>query len=224
MSRYGEDFKVSERKIESREKRERTRIKNIDLDDVQKRFDESIADVERLFTVFDELKEKGLDGGDDILRSQILFLDSALDFYVHEITKFGLVQIVDCVPGWTVTDSFKKFKVSLNFLRRVYQNREDIKVILKELNASIQYSSFMRFDAVRTQLNLIGLDDVDGLDAFKSVIDGLSQRRNEIAHASDRDAKGEKQDINKELVHSYVTKLKEFQSLVHNAVVNKERL
>ncbi len=221
MPRFSENYSVPERKVETRNKKERIRIKNIDLQDIQKRFDESIADVERLFGVLAELKEKRVDGSEDILRSQILFLDSALDFYIHEITKFGLVQIVDAVPGWNVTDDFKKFRVSLNFLKRVYQNREDIKVILKELNASIQYSSFMRFDAIKGQLMLIGVTDIEGFESFKNVIDDLSCRRNAIAHSSDRDDRGEKQDICEELVKTYVAKLKDFQQSIQNALAVK---
>lgn len=223
MAKYDLDsLNFSSRKEGGRDKNPPKRIKNIALDDIQKRFDESMNDVENLFNVCTSLKENNLPGAEDIYRAQILFLDSSLDFYIHEITKYGLVQIVDPeVSGWNVNDEFKKFKVSINFLKRVYSNREDIKVILKELNDTIQYSSYMKFEAVSSQLDLIGLEKPEGFENYRYVIDGLSDRRNAIAHASDRDMKGDKTDIDETTVRNFMEKLKEFQKLIHEAVKNK---
>lgn len=77
-----------------------------------------------------------------------------------------------------------------------------------------------RFDAVKSQLDLIGVE-VEGQDSYKSVIDSLTARRNAIAHSSDCDDRGHKQDISEALVRDYLDKLIDFQKSIQAAVVNK---
>ena len=42
----------------------------------------------------------------DILRSQVVFLDSAFDFFMHEATKYGMVQIFQGI--WEKTEKYMK--------------------------------------------------------------------------------------------------------------------
>ena len=48
----------------------------------------------------------------DLLRSQIVMIVSALDLYIHEITRVGMLEVYN--GGRPQTDAFLKFQVSLD--------------------------------------------------------------------------------------------------------------
>lgn len=194
-------------------------IQNIKLEEIQKRFDESISEIKAQFEIAQTLVDNNLHGADNIWRAQVFFLDSALDFYIHEITKYGIIRIINSKQE--AHREFKKFKISIDFLKRVYHNSENINNILKEVNETIRYSTYMRFDSIKEQLDIIGVK-VRNIENYRYVINDISDRRNQIAHSSDRDHRGKKVAIDKETVSNYVTKLAEFQKAIHEAINGQE--
>ena len=50
----------------------------------------------------------------DMLRAQLVLAVSALDHYVHEITRLGMLSIFDGTK--TASSAFLRFRVSLNCL------------------------------------------------------------------------------------------------------------
>lgn len=60
---------------------------SIDLNKIQTDFDRNIQDIEAKFNLVQSILGTSPDLAKDIWRSQIVFLDSALDFYIHEIGR-----------------------------------------------------------------------------------------------------------------------------------------
>ena len=82
---------LHERKVESRDKKE-IKIVNIEFDRINNNFENSIKEIKDRQK---KLKRKKNLKGEDyfILRTQIVFLESAFDYYIHEIITYGIIKI-----------------------------------------------------------------------------------------------------------------------------------
>ena len=68
-----------------------TEVVRFKLDQIMKHYKETMQAVDAQFRVADELLRAGQnEEGENIWRAQIIFLASAVDFYMHELTKYGL--------------------------------------------------------------------------------------------------------------------------------------
>ena len=68
-----------------------TRVIRFELDQIRQHFAETVQAINAQFDVADELLKSGKEiEGENIWRAQIIFLASAFDFYMHELTKYGL--------------------------------------------------------------------------------------------------------------------------------------
>ena len=71
-----------------------TEVIRFELDQILQHFEEAIQTINAQFDVADELIESGkITEGENIWRAQIIFLASAFDFYMHELTKYGLCDL-----------------------------------------------------------------------------------------------------------------------------------
>jgi len=155
----------------SRERRP-IHIVSFQLDEIMLHFNENIENITNHFTLADHLwAENHSEAAKDIWRSQILFLESALDFYIHEITKYGMPKILN--GEWMSTQKFENFRINLAVVIEAIRNPEDPSWFLESISQTYATVSFMSFTAIKDQLNLIGIDQ-------------LYNRRNAIAHQSDR--------------------------------------
>ena len=133
-------------------------------------------------------------------------------------------------PHWPETISFRDYKVTLGNLKDVYHGKRNARDMANMISSMLQYSSYMKFDAIIEQLVLIGvIPQADlipnDIAQFRHVIAELSERRNIIAHASDRDFKkdflGRKQKIEKSEVIHYYDELIKFVSVIQKYIINK---
>ena len=62
--------------------------------------------------------------GENIWRAQIVFLASALDFYMHELTKYGLCEIYN--ENWDRTDKYENLQVNMKVIEVALKSGEDI--------------------------------------------------------------------------------------------------
>lgn len=83
--------------IELSPRKESTRNKNIpsvvkfNLDEIHFHYQDSISSINEMFALADELLMSSKETqAKNIWRAQIVFLDSAFDYFMHEITKYGL--------------------------------------------------------------------------------------------------------------------------------------
>ncbi|WP_296558584.1 HEPN domain-containing protein [uncultured Acetobacterium sp.] len=192
------NLNLTPRPEESRERRT-IHIVSFELDEIMLHFEENIENITHHFTVADQLwAENHSEAAKDIWRSQILFLESALDFYIHEITKYGMPKILN--GEWMSTQKFENFRINLAVVIEAIRNPEDPSWFLESINQTYATVSFMSFTAIKDQLNLIGIDPKSvaddaffhhgsaekTVDQLKKALDELYNRRNAIAHQSDR--------------------------------------
>lgn len=228
------------RKISSRDQRKPDEIKVEGLSVIDTRFKEAMNDVQGLSKIYEKLSEEDKENEinndvknslQELLRSQILLMESALDLYMHEVSKFGISKIFNNHPHWPKTTMFRNYKVSLGSLKEVYDGKKDSKSMANMIANMLQYSSYMKFDSIIQQLIMIGVINSDeqipsDIEAFRPTITALNDRRNIIAHASDRDFKkdfrGRKQKIEYSEVQHFYTELKKFEGVIQTYIVNKD--
>ena len=89
-----------------------TEVVRFELDQILQHFVEAIQTINAQFDVVDELIESGkVIEGENIWRAQIIFLASALDFYMHELTKYGLCEIYN--ENWNHTDKYENLQFTV---------------------------------------------------------------------------------------------------------------
>lgn len=115
-----------------------------DLQPILDRFNANIDDIRNHFQTADDLlalQPPKQTAAEDIWRSQIVFLDSALDFYIHEIVKYGIVKMFN--GDWAESTDYKKMKVRLSFAVDLAQNPSSASKLLEEIDEMNKYSCFM---------------------------------------------------------------------------------
>lgn len=188
-----------------------------ELSAITNRFTYNLSSIKAQFELVEQLKAEGNRQYKDILRSQIVFLDSALDFFMHEVTKYGMIQIFQGV--WAKTERYDNFSIRLGEISDVLRNPEQENWFLDIVNDSYAEDTFMSADSVIGQLNLIGVkwqsiadrafyeqgSTIPTKDKFKSTLNTLFRRRNQIAHQADcLHETGAKIDIERETVEKYI--------------------
>lgn len=159
-------------------------------------FRENIARVQVLdgvHTALDNITTPALDLT-DLLRAQIVMIVSALDHYVHEITRIGMLEVYN--GQRPQTDAFLRFQVTLEAaIEGISDSNKsgwlDIEIREKHGHLSFQdpdniadavrrFSSCELWPSVAKQINL----DVQDV---KSRLRAIVNRRNQIVHEADLD-------------------------------------
>lgn len=202
-------------------------------EEIRTHFKENIKHIEDSLKVLDNNDLKKEDVA-NILRSQIMFLDSALDFYMHEITKYGMKKMFD--GQWERNDKYLDFKINLDALHTISElnEREFFNDII---NKSIAADTFMEFNSIKKQINMIGLDinvisravfyekgdKTSPINKLKDFLNTLYYRRNRIAHQSDRDpATGKRGEIDKEFVKGNIDTVVKIVSAIDCEIEKKD--
>ena len=111
------DFSLKERAENTRDQQQIRRVVHFNLQEIKDRFDESICNIESKFDLYDELNASGkLEDAKDVLRSQIIFLEAVLDFYLHEITKYSYFKMFS--NEWDKTSQYKNFNVKTHLIKQ----------------------------------------------------------------------------------------------------------
>lgn len=199
---------------------------NNDLQSILDRFTQNLSDIKSRFLIADTLlnlpspSAPDLEGAQDIWRSQIVFLDSALDFYFHEIIKYSYIQMF--YLDWPQSEEYKRIKVSLQFAIDLANNPNSVSKLSDEIDEMNRFTCFMGIKQINWLFKAIDIK-ITLNKAEQNLIKELFNRRNQIAHQSDRLPNNpEKQGITKEYVESTIN---EIESLVvnkiHLRIVNK---
>lgn len=211
------NFKFTSRNENTRDK-VHTEVVRFSLDQIWEHFAETIQAIKAQFDVADEWFASGKSvEGENIWRAQIVFLASALDFYMHELTKYGLCEIYN--ENWARTDKYKNLQVSMEVIEVALKSGEDINWFLEYINSYYSAITMVSYESVKDQLNLLGLDLASVADkAFykrgetektkdklKKRLNELFGRRNIIAHQSDRaHTDAQVYMITKEIVQNFI--------------------
>jgi len=230
-----------ERKFELSPSRENTReahqpiIVKFHLEEIKLHFDNNIEEIKAQFDVADSLiqENRKLDA-ENVWRYQIVFLESAFYFYLHELTKYGLSNIFQ--GQWSKTTKYNNLKIDMSIVEQVVNgnvNEEWFDVFINDMYAK---TTMVSFESVKDQLNLLGLDlshivdevfyDLNSkektIDKFKRVVNGLYYRRNMIAHQSDRiHSTAEKNEITHNEVSEYINHITKIVEAINNECLRK---
>lgn len=211
-------------------------VKIFDISEIRRHFQENISDVENKFVLASALREEGkLEEAKDIWRTQIVFLESAFDFYMHEIVKLGIVSIFNSEWGdESRTEKYKNLPFSMDHLERALSDEEGDTWLKDWTNEKYSSVTLMAYKNFRDICNLLGLniknianvfyeqgDKVNTIDKLKQFMEDLYNRRNQIAHQSDRKMEdATREDIEESDVQNYVKKMK----LIVNAICTEIEL
>jgi len=142
----------------------------------------------------------------DILRAELVLAVSALDYYIHEIVRFGMLEIY--LGKRAPTASLLKFNVTLegviqSFAKMNDVSREESKSMVEyvdwldnEIRNRHGWHSFQRADKIAEAIRLISKDQLwqevaenlqQSPQDIKQSLDLIVNRRNQIAHESDMD-------------------------------------
>ena len=229
------NLNLTTRREETREKRY-SRVIKFEIEQIKEHFDENISDIENQFKIIDILdKDKDKDKIDCILRSQIVFLGSSIDFYFHEITKYGLMKIYEKV--WEKTDNYKKIKINIEVVFKALEAGNDSEWFIEFIDSEYRGITMMSWRSITNQIELIGLD-IDEIaekvfpnndltkqkkkDELKKVVTTLFKRRNFIAHQFDRRHNDAiRKDISKTEVVNFIKDIKKIVYAVHETLLEK---
>lgn len=209
-------------RIEDTRNKFHTEVIRFELDQVIQHFTETIQAINSQFDIADELIKAGkVTEGENIWRSQIIFLTGAFDFYMHELTKYGLCEIYN--ENWSRTDKYENLQVNMKVIEMALKSGEDIDWFLEYINDYYKTITMVSYESVRNQLNLLGISPLTVADrAFyqrngtektkdklKRRLNELFGRRNIIAHQTDREhTDAQVKNIKKETVQDFIYDVK----------------
>lgn len=212
-----------------------TEVIRFELDQIKRHFTEALEAIKAQFDVADELHESGkVIEGDNIWRAQIIFLASAFDFYMHELTKYGLCEIYN--ENWFQTDKYANLQVNMKVIELALKSGEDIDWFLEFINEYFRTITMVSYESVKDQFNLLGIDLINVADkAFyqrggtektkdklKRRLNGLFCRRNIIAHQTDRaHSDAQVYNITKEIVENFICDIEKIVNAIDIEVRNK---
>ncbi|MBV6506566.1 MAG: hypothetical protein ILNGONEN_02145 [Syntrophorhabdaceae bacterium] len=130
----------------------------------------------------------------DVLRTEIVLAVSALDHFIHEYVRLGMLEI--CIGNRSITEPYKKFKIPLQAAhsgQTMPTNALWLDEAIREQHSWISFQEPSKIaDAIRliSSANLwdevgkeLGKQAKDVKDMLKLIVD----RRNKIAHEADMD-------------------------------------
>lgn len=222
-------------RIENQREKKQPKIILFELSQIKEHFDENIDSIQQQFSIANDLIQNGKQlEAENIWRAQIVFLDSAFDFYMHEITQYGLIKMFK--GEWEKTEKYNNILVKMNIVEEALRNMEDDTWFMGFVNHLYSTVTMMSFESLREQLRLLNLDV--GSIADKAFYERSSQertrkklerrvnelffRRNLIAHQSDRlHQDASKKQITKELVEEFIEDLKKIVQAIHEIMIEK---
>lgn len=207
------DLNISPR---NQEQRDQKGIQKFSLHQIKQHFDETVKSIEEQFKIADGFVNNKLDGKEYIWRSQIVFLVAALDFYMHELTKYGLCEIFG--GNWEKTNKYKNIKIEMETVHKILEAGDKISCFREYVDKRYQKITMMSFDSINEQFKLLGIDatvisnsafsktePIGDKNELKTRLDSLYRRRNLIAHQNDRShADATIQDIFEDEVRQFI--------------------
>ena len=210
-----------------------------ELHEIKGHFDESLNAIRKQFDVAEYLLSvEKFKESEKRYRSQIVFLESILDFFMHEITKFGLYRIF--IKEWPITDKFKNLEIPMSEVMKALADTESTEWFFEYVNSRYSAEVMQDWSIIREQLNLIGIpwkdvcqrcnpgkNENESVAAEKNVLIELYRRRNEIAHQNDRcHADAEQQGISKSFVEEKINEISKFVYAIYDIAkkINKDNL
>ena len=189
---------------------------HFELAEIKGHFDESLAEIEKQGATATQLMKNGQEEEcQDIWRSQIVFLEGILDFFLHEISKFALFQMFE--DNWEKSEKYFGIRVPMQQVEKAFADLSTKEWFFSFLNQDMSRQVYLSAESMNDQLNMIGIPFRDVMaEAFpkdtinesarygRNVIREMFERRNKIVHQNDRDhASADRTAITWEQVNTY---------------------
>lgn len=221
-------------RLEDTRERQIPQILKFELDEIKAHFDEDLSAISSLFTVYKQ-NEKNDICAKLILRSQVVLLESAFDFYLHEITKFGVNKIFE--GAWISTEKYKNIIMRLEIVEKIINDEVSENWFFEFINQYYAKETMVSFESIKDQMNLLGIKIQDIADkAFyeqgsseptimkmKNVVNALYKRRNIIAHQSNRGHEDATYyPISKDQVDKFIVDIEKIVNAIHEVAIQHE--
>lgn len=208
-------------------------IADVELLDILNNFTENIKRIKEKFNIVDELADRDMEEAyKDILRSQIVLLMSSVDFYIHEVVKYGILKIFK--KEKKKTKEYKLVIVSIECVEKALENPESVDWLEENIVLQNKFKSFMAINKIRNALKIISdkkildnsikkvaKDIKKSEDEVKDILNRMYKRRNCIAHQTDRDPiKCTINDISKEEVKEGLDVINKLILSIHDEIKN----
>lgn len=229
------DLQLTERFENTRDKTENICTIDFRLDEIYMHFRSNMHFIHSQFDIAVELSNvKKAEEACYIWRSQIVFAVSALDFFMHEITKYGMNKMF--CGYWTKSTEYNKTRVLLSDVENGLKSPESHWFVecINHVNAAAVFASY---EKISQQLRLLGINKstIDCAaypkpeepgsvyDSAEVRINRIWKRRNQIAHQSDRCHENAiVSDINEETVKTYIADIESYVNAIYQAVAKKD--
>ena len=174
-------------------------------------FDRNLSYVNDIGRIYDEVVRLAATlttQASQLLRSQFVLLVSALDTYIHDIVRIGILQVYQ--GSRPVSKNLGRLSFTYNDLSELEAQSPMMKTptleqIIRRINSEDSYQSSK---SIEYALGLIGVTGIWSKlsskltmrpDDIKTKLDLIVRRRNQIAHESDYNpSTGGQRDINKD--------------------------
>lgn len=224
---------LRERKVDTIEKKE-VKIVNQEFSQINKKVSDVLSEIKERQNQLKNKKEL-TDEDFFLLRTQIVFLESVFDYYIHEIITYGIIQTYK--GDWPINNKFNNILVKLSTCIEMIKKPELDAEILKEY--IIDYYGGMTFldkENLNAKLRVIEInpeqvasqvfDDDNPPQAqqkFAEFIKELYNRRNRIVHQCDMEfGSNEKCTINVEEVDNYIAIVEKTIEVITQLIIYKE--
>jgi len=204
-------------------------VTDVKLGTIYTRFHTNIKSVKRLTHVAEQMLADEKDVADDLFRAQVVQIESAFDFFMHEFTVFGMTKIF--LDEWDDTREFRAYPITMKDFRAGIKSPDDDAWFAKTVMRAYEKQpliSYLRFtEALRTigiSLEALEKSSQGRLDArtLRTIVDQASSRRNQIAHQTDRAHASRKQnDIDAEYVRTMLSDIRMVVNAVYEAALEK---
>ncbi len=162
----------------------------------------------------------------DILRAELVMAVSALDRYVHDVTRLGMLQCHSSTRA--KTDAFNRFPISLLTAVAISATATAIPALDAEIRSKHSYLSFQQPDKIADAIRLFSsvslwesVGQSMGMSAkdAKATLGLIVDRRNKIAHEADVDPSfpGQLWPISREMVEGMVNEVANIGRAIHQA-------
>lgn len=202
-------------------------------------FNDNINRVRDLIALHNSLKSQTTNVLDisDILRAALVLTLSALDYYIHEVVRIGMLEIYTgkraepSVSANTNQSAFSRFKVSLGNVVAMSNSSTDISNntawLEQEIREHHSYLSFQHPDKIADAIRLISakklwqeVSNIMQIPAtdIKQQLSIIVDRRNKIAHEADIDPSyniGNRWPIDENLIENAVNFIEQVVNAIH---------
>lgn len=202
--------------------------------EIKQHFIDSLESVKAQYDVADALLSEGNIGGcKTIWRSQVVLAEGLMDFYIHEMSKHCLFKMF--TGNWDKSGKYASFMVPMGRVEDAISATESKDWFFGYLNERFSRDVFISKESMRDQLNLIGIgfsaamckafpdeNEEASTKQGAQIVEELFRRRNAIAHQNDRShASAVQNDITKEFVADYISKIEAIVNAIHEIAESK---